>query len=309
MTSPGTSASGRRSGEWALTLPSFGWMVVFFFLPALIVVFLSFKPADTLGGVGEGWTLENWRALAEEQYRPILWRTLWLSTATSCLCVLLALPCALVMARARGAWRHLLLLAVVIPFWTNFLIRIFAWKSLMHPDGLLSRLCRAAGLLGEDNQLLYNSGAVLLVMVYTQLPFAILPLYAAAEKFDFSLLEAARDLGASALRAVWSVFVPGVSRGIGTAFLATFVCTLGMYVVPDVVGGTDTEMLGNRIAQRVRTDRNLPLAAALSGAMLGMVGLIFLAQAVARRLVLGPKHGTASPAAASKSIPNPSGGS
>ncbi len=288
----------RRSGELLLSLPSFGWLVVFFFLPALIVLYLSFKPADPQGGVGPGWTLVHWQALAEEQYRPILWRTLWLSTATSCLCVLLALPCALVLARMRGVWRHLLLLLVVIPFWTNFLIRVFAWKSMMHPDGMLSVTLRAAGLMSEDAQLLYNSGAVLLVMVYTQLPFAILPLYAAAEKFDFSLLEAARDLGASSLRALWSVFVPGVSRGISTAFLATFVCTLGMYVVPDIVGGTDSEMLGNRIAQRVRGDRNLPLAAALSGAMLGMVGLMFLAQALVRRFWSGGSRRTVMDAAA-----------
>lgn len=281
--------SQSRTGEILLTLPSFGWMLVCFFIPALIVLYLSFKPADSLGGVGEGWTLAHWRAVAEEQYRPILWRTLWLSTATSCICVLLAVPCSLVLARLQGAWRHVLLLLVVIPFWTNFLIRIFAWKSLLHPEGFLGNSLRAAGLLSEDAQLLYNSGAVLLVMVYTQLPFAILPLYAAAEKFDFSLLEAARDLGASATRAIWSVFVPGVSRGIATAFLATFVCTLGMYVVPDIVGGTDTEMLGNRIAQRVRTDRNLPLAAALSGAMLGMVALMFLAQALVKRLFTGPE--------------------
>ncbi|RBP40307.1 spermidine/putrescine transport system permease protein [Roseimicrobium gellanilyticum] len=286
----GTSRS--RTGEVLLTLPSFGWMLVCFFIPALIVLYLSFKPADSMGGVGEGWTLAHWSALVEEQYRPILWRTLWLSTATSCICVLLAVPCSLVLARLQGAWRHVLLLLVVIPFWTNFLIRIFAWKSLLHPEGFLSSTLRSAGLLSEDAQLLYNSGSVLLVMVYTQLPFAILPLYAAAEKFDFSLLEAARDLGASARRAIWSVFVPGVSRGIATAFLSTFVCTLGMYVVPDIVGGTDTEMLGNRIAQRVRTDRNLPLAAALSGAMLGMVALMFLAQALVKRLLTAPEGGS-----------------
>lgn len=279
------TTSRNRTGEILLTLPSFGWMLVCFFIPALIVLYLSFKPADSMGGVGEGWTLAHWRALGEEQYRPILWRTLWLSTATSCICVLLAVPCSLVLARLQGAWRHVLLLLVVIPFWTNFLIRIFAWKSLLHPEGFLSNLLRSTGFLSEDAQLLYNSGAVLLVMVYTQLPFAILPLYAAAEKFDFSLLEAARDLGASATRAIWSIFVPGVSRGIATAFLATFVCTLGMYVVPDIVGGTDTEMLGNRIAQRVRSDRNLPLAAALSGAMLGMVALMFVMQAVVKKLL------------------------
>jgi ABC-type spermidine/putrescine transport system permease subunit I len=268
----------RTRSEWLLTAPSLGWMTVFFLVPALIVLVLAFKPADPLGGVGAGWTLDQWRALLDEQYRPIVWRTLWLSTATSLLCVLIAVPCAMVLARARGAWKNLLLLLVVVPFWTNFLIRIFAWKSLLHPEGMVSRALLTLGLMGEDSQLLYNSGAVLLVMVYTQLPFAILPLYAAAEKFDFGLLEAARDLGASALRAVWSIFIPGISRGIGTAVLVTFVYTLGMYVVPDIVGGTDTEMLGNRIAQRARTDRNLPLASAMAAAMLGMVLVVMAVQ-------------------------------
>lgn len=270
-------ASHRRN-ELLLTTPSLGWMTVFFFIPAIIVLVISFKPADPLGGLGSGWTLDHWRALLDEQYRPILWRTMWLSTATSLLCVIIAVPCVLVMARTQGGWKNVLLLLVVVPFWTNFLIRIFAWKALLHPEGIVTRGLLAVGLMSEDSQLLYNSGAVLLVMVYTQLPFAILPLYAAAEKFDFGLLEAARDLGASSLRAVWSVFVPGVSRGIGTAMLATFVCTLGMYVVPDIVGGTDTEMLGNRIAQRVRSDRNLPLAAAMAGAMLGMVMVVMAVQ-------------------------------
>jgi ABC-type spermidine/putrescine transport system permease subunit I len=278
MTAPRT-----KSREYLLTTPSLGWMTAFFFIPAVIVLVLAFKPADPMGGVGAGWTLDHWRALFDEQYRPILWRTLWLSTATSLICVLLAVPCAMVMARAHGAWKSLLLLLVVVPFWTNFLIRIFAWKSLLHPDGFVSRALLASGLTSEDSQLLYNSGAVLLVMVYTQLPFAILPLYAAAEKFDFGLLEAARDLGASALRGVWSVFIPGVSRGIGTAVLVTFVYTLGMYVVPDIVGGTDSEMLGNRIAQRVRTDRNLPLASAMAAALLGMVLVLMAIQSLYRK--------------------------
>ena len=114
-------------------------------------------------------------------------------------------------------------------------------------------------------------------MIYTQLPFAILPLYAAAEKFDFSLLEAARDLGASRWKAFTAVFIPGIMRGIGAAALMVFVATIGMYVVTDVVGGTDTEMIGNKIAQRVQSDRNLPQAAALSAGLLVAVMLLLIA--------------------------------
>jgi spermidine/putrescine transport system permease protein len=175
------------------------------------------------------------------------------------------------MARAGGRWRHLLLLLVVIPFWTSFLIRIFAWKSLLHPQGSISQLMQWLGVIDDGGVLLYNNTSVVLVMIYTQLPFAILPLYAAAEKFDFTLLEAARDLGASRWKAFTAVFIPGIGRGIGAAALMVFVATIGMYVVPDIVGGTDTEMIGNKIAQRVQGDRNLPEAAALSAALLAAV--------------------------------------
>jgi spermidine/putrescine transport system permease protein len=151
-----------------------------------------------------------------------------------------------------------------VPFWTSFLIRIFAWKVLLHPEGMLKAALVGLGLISEQAPLLYTPGAVLLVMVYTFLPFAILPIYAAAEKFDFRLLEAARDLGASPLRAFVLVFLPGIRSGLLTAFLVVFIPALGSYVIPDLVGGPGGEMLGNKIAQRVFVDRNLPQASALS---------------------------------------------
>jgi ABC-type spermidine/putrescine transport system permease subunit I len=263
-----------RRTEWLLTLPSLGWLAIFFAAPALIVFLLAFKMADVTGGVAPGWTLDNVRALADPQYRPILWRTLWISGATTLICLALALPVSFGMARATARRKNLLLLLIIIPFWTSFLVRVFAWKTLLQSDGPVSHLLEASGLFEESPTLLYNSGAVLLIMVYTQLPFAILPLYAAAERFDFTLLEAARDLGASGFRAFRSVFIPGISRGLGAAALIVFVATIGMYVVPDIVGGTDSEMIGNKIAQRAQGDRNLPLAAALAAALLLSVTLV-----------------------------------
>lgn len=267
----------RKLQEILLTLPSMVWLVAFFVVPALIVFALAVRPADELGGVGQGWTLEHLRSLADENYREIWWRTLWIGVVTSVACVALAVPVSLAMARASGRWRHLLLLLVVIPFWTSFLIRVFAWKSLLHPQGTVSQIMQGLGLIDDGGVLLYNNTAVVLVMIYTQLPFAILPLYAAAEKFDFSLLEAARDLGASRWKAFTAVFIPGIMRGIGAAALMVFVATIGMYVVTDVVGGTDTEMIGNKIAQRVQSDRNLPQAAALSAGLLVAVMLLLIA--------------------------------
>lgn len=262
----------RRHEPW-VTLPSFAWLVALFLVPAAIVFAIAFRPADPFGGIGAGWTLDTLRSLGDPNYPAILWRTLWLSAATTAACLLLATPVAYFMARVPARWRPPLLLAVVVPFWTSFLVRIFAWKVVLHPEGPVAHALAALRIVPPGTQLLYNSGAVLLVLVYTELPFAILPLYAAAEKFDFRLLEAARDLGAGPFRAFWSVFLPGIRRGLLTAMLVTLIPALGSYVVPDLVGGPTSEMLGNKIAQRTFTDRNLPHASALS-ALLALAVLV-----------------------------------
>ena len=246
------------------TLPSLGWLVLFVLAPTLLVFGIAFRPTDAAGGIGSGWTSGQFRIFLLPGIHALLWRTLWISALTTAICLAVALPVAWFMARAPERWRPRLLLLVVVPFWTNFLIRVFAWNQILHSEGALARLLRGLRLLGENESLLFNSGAVVLVSVYTYLPFAILPLYAAAEKFDFSLLDAARDLGASAGRSIRSVFLPGIRKGIATALVIVFVPMLGSYVVPDLVGGTDGQMIGNKIAQRNFADRNLPSASALS---------------------------------------------
>jgi spermidine/putrescine transport system permease protein len=158
-------------------------------------------------------------------------------------------------------------------------IRVFACQQILHAEGAIAMVLRAVGMLGETDRLLGNSTAIVIVSVYTYLPFAILPIYAAAEKFDFHLLDAARDLGAKPFRAFRSVFLPGIRKGLVTAFLIVFIPMLGSYVIPDMVGGTDTRMIGNVIAQRNFNDRNLPQAAALSCALT----LLVLAPMILRR--------------------------
>lgn len=247
-----------------MTLPSFVWLGVLFLVPTVLVFAITFKPATPWGGIGEGWTLETLRTLGNPNYPAIIWRTLRLSMLATGLCILLATPMAYAMARAGTVLRRWLLLLVVLPFWTSSLVRIFAWKVLLHPEGVLKHVLVALGLVAPEATLLYNEQAVLLVMVYTELPFAILPIYAAAEKFDFRLIEAAKDLGASSFRAFRSIFLPGIRVGLLTAFLMVFVPSLGSYVIPDIVGGPTSEMVGNKIAQRTFVDRNLPHAAGLS---------------------------------------------
>ncbi|WP_395747459.1 ABC transporter permease [Prosthecobacter sp.] len=251
-----------------MTLPSLAWLMVFFVVPAVLVFVTAFRPADLQGGVGPGWTLATLEELRDPVYPPILWRTFWLSGLTTAACLALALPMAFQMARVGPRLRQALLLLVIIPFLSNFLIRIFAWKSLLHPEGPLTKMLVALHVVPENAMLLNHAGTVLLVLVYTQLPFAILPLYAAAEKFDFGLLDAARDLGAGPWAAFSKVFVPGVRRGLISAGVMVFVCCLGQYVIPQMVGGASDEMLGSKIAQRVFSDRNLPHASALAAGLM-----------------------------------------
>jgi spermidine/putrescine transport system permease protein len=257
----------RKQVEILATLPSLSWLALFVLVPSLMVLTIAFRNTDPAGGIGAGWTWEQFRVFTEKSTLTLVWRTLWISTLTTLLCLILALPVAWRIARASGKWRSRLLLLVIVPFWTNFLIRVFAWNQILHSEGALARFFRAIHLLGENDSLLFNSGAVLLVSVYTYLPFAILPLYAAAEKFDFGLLDAARDLGATAFQAFGSVFLPGIRKGLSTALLIVFIPMLGSYVVPDLVGGTDGQMLGNKIAQRNFADRNLPAASAMAAVL------------------------------------------
>lgn len=267
--------------ELLVTLPSLLWLAIFFLIPTLIVLAIAFKPTDFYGGVGAGWTLETLRSLGNPNYPAIIWRTILLSIATTIICIVLAIPTGYFVARQGTRWRQIMLLLIIVPFWTSFLIRIYAWKVLLHPDGLIKKFLASLSIVDIHTSLLHNQWAVLLVMVYTFLPFAILPIYAAAEKFDYHLVEAARDLGARQWQGFYKVFLPGIRRGLLTAILVVFIPALGTYLIPDIMGGPDAEMIGNKIAQRVFVDRNLPHASALSALLtlavfLPMVAVLFL---------------------------------
>ncbi len=268
-----------RKPELLATAPSFLWLALFVFVPFAIIFTIAFRPALPAGGIGEGWSLDAIRALKDPIYPSLLFRTLTISFVTTALCLALALPVAWHLARLPPKWRSRILILIIIPFWTNFVIRVFAWQQILHAEGAIASTFRSIGFLGETDRLLGNSMAVIVVSVYTYLPFAILPMFAAAEKFDFALLDAARDLGAKPFRAFRSVFLPGIRQGLITAVLIVFIPMLGSYVIPDMVGGTDSQMLGNKIAQRNFNDRNLPEAAALSCALT----LLVLAPMLLRR--------------------------
>lgn len=270
--------------ELSLTCPSFVWLTLFFFIPSIIIFCYTFKPTDIYGGIGEGWTLNTLQVLLKPHYYLLIWRTLWLSSLTTMICLMLAIPMGYRLAVSKSNTRRLLLLLIVVPFWSSFLIRIFAWKTLLHPEGAFKSMLVWLNIVSEETTLLYNSGAVLLVMVYTYLPFAVFPIYAAASKFNFQLMEAALDLGASQSQAFIKVFIPGIRKGISTALLMVFIPAIGAYVIPDLVGGSNTEMIGNKIAEKTFVERSLPQASALSAllCMVVLAAMLFIKKLVFR---------------------------
>ena len=259
--------------ELLLTCPSFGWLSFFFVVPACIVYTFAFRASDATGTVLPEWTIASLKALCDTTTLDIAWRTIWLSVTTMVICVTAALPVSYHMACASKARQRRLLLFVVIPLWSCFLVRIFAWKVVLHPEGIIKSFLVTCGCVDSSTSLLYNNVAVLIVMVYSYLPFAILPLYSAASKFNFSLFEAAMDLGATKRYAFYAVFVPYMKPALLTASLMVFIPAAGAYVIPEVVGGKSSEMLGNTIARRVFVDRSLPDA---SGLALLLCAIIFI---------------------------------
>lgn len=247
------------------------WMIAFFLIPSLVVYTYAFKPSDIYGGVGEGWTFNTILSLGNMMYVKLLLRTLWLSAITTLLTLFLAVPVGYHLITISKKQRNLLLMMLIVPFWSSLLIRIFAWKTLLHPEGIFHKILEAVYLISPNTTLLYNSIAVTFVMVYTFLPFAVLPVYASATKFNLELIEAAMDLGATRMQAIFKVFLPGIETGIATAAIMVFIPAVGTYVIPDLVGGVNSEMLGNKIAQKTFVERDLPQACALSAMLAAVV--------------------------------------
>jgi spermidine/putrescine transport system permease protein len=245
--------------------PQSAWLLVFFAAPLLIIVAYSFLQKSLYGGVTPQLSLDAYRELANPALLGVALRTVWVSFAATVLTLLIALPCGYSIARSHSQPMRLFL--IIVPFWTNFLVRIYAWISILGNEGFLNDILRALGISSNGVQFLYNQWAVILVLVYMYLPYAILPLFTSIDKFDFTLLEAARDLGASKLESYRLVLLPNIRSGVVTAILFTFIPIFGAYAIPLLVGGKDAYMLGNVIADQVTKTRNWPLASSISMAV------------------------------------------
>ncbi len=267
---PRLERSARRRESWRGFLhaaPAYLYLTLFFTLPLLIVFVFSFASRSRTGRPElESWNVDSWIRLADPLVRTIVVRSFTMATFNTVLCLLIAYPFAYWIAtRARQSTRTLLLVAVLIPFWSNFLVRTYAWRMLLDSDGYITQLGEATGLWGR---MLFTAPAVFIGLVYGYLPFMVLPLYAALERMDWSLVEAGRDLFASGPKAFQKITLPLSKPGIIAGSILVFIPSLGAYVTPDILGGAKTTLLGNYIVTQFGAARNWPFGSALSGAVL-----------------------------------------
>ncbi len=253
-----------------LALPAYAYLVVFFAIPLVIVLVYSFATRNRFGGTDlSGWNLDAYRRLGEPIVRDILFRSVWLAVITTVICLVIAYPFAYFLATRRPVVRNLMLVFVMIPFWSNFLVRNYAWRVILGNDGIVTRTTEAIGL--GETEILFTQSAVVLGLVYGFLPFMILPLYASIERIDLGLVEASRDLYASGYQTFRRVLLPLSMPGVIAGSILVFVPSLGAYVTPEILGGAKTTLLGSYIVTQFLTARNWPVGASLSFVLMAVM--------------------------------------
>ena len=255
-------------------------MLALFFVPLIIVLFYSFLTRGAYGGVTFPFSLESYGRVFDPLYLTIAWRSFWIAAVSTALCLVLSFPLALYIAR-YSTRKILLLNLVMLPFWTSFLIRTYAWMFLLRDTGLINTVLESLHLINAPLPLLFNTPAVILGLVYGYLPFMVLPLYATIEKLDPAWLDAAADLGANPLIATWKVIVPLSWPGIIAGSLLVFIPCLGAYLTPDLMGGGKTVMLGNLVQNQFTASRDWPFGAAVS--LLLMLSVVIITALMSKR--------------------------
>ncbi len=269
-TGPSVERKARRRDAWRgffHAAPAYVYLTFFFILPLLIVFVFSFGSRGRTGRpLLDNWNVDSWIKLLDPLVRTIAIRSFWLALLNTVLCLIVAYPFAYWIAtRRRQSTRYFLLILVLIPFWSNFLVRTYAWRMLLDSNGYITQIGEMTGLWGR---LLFTAPAVFLGLLYGYLPFMVLPLYATIERLDWDLVEAARDLYASGTKAFTKVTLPLSRPGIVAGSILVFIPSLGAYVTPDILGGAKTTLLGNYIVTQFGAARNWPFGAAISSAIL-----------------------------------------
>ena len=283
----------RRITLGTLLSPGTIWIVLLYVIPSILIISYSFLTKKLGGGVIWEFTLDSYNKLFT--YNPdslfindfvvIFARTFWWGILTVLICLVIGYPLAFYIAQQKSATRNLLIFLVIIPFWTNLLVRIYAWKFILNNNGLLNVMLSALGF--SRIPFINTPWAVILGLVYVSLPFMILPLYASIEKFNYALVEAAHDLGAGYLRVFVRVFFPLTLPGVVAGSLLVFIMTIGQFVVPTILGGGKVMMVGNLLALQFSQAFDWPFGAAIAVIfiMLMMAGLVYYIIAESRKEV------------------------
>lgn len=256
--------------SWPL-LPALVWLAAFFFVPLLLILAVSFASRGLYGGVQWTFSGENYAMILDPLYVWIYVRSFALAAATTVACLILGFPLAYYMARLPPRWQGVWLLLIIIPFWTNFLVRTYAWMFILRGEGLLNRGLMAAGVIDAPLEILYTNTAVLIGLVYGYLPFMVLPLYAAAARLDRSLVEAAWDLYAGRWSVFQRVIVPLTKPGIIAGCALVFIPAIGAFITPDLLGGARTMMVGNLVQHEYLVIRDWPFGSAISFVLMATV--------------------------------------
>lgn len=265
-----------KPGGLLLALPAIFWLGCFFILPLLIVLVISFLTRGSGGSVVLPFTLENYERVFDV-YWIVLQRSIWIALLTTLICLLVGYPLAFfIRTRRNNFTKQFALFLVILPFWTNFLVRTYAWRIILGREGIINSWLMNAGIINEPLPLLNTEFSVLLGLVYGFLPFMVLPIYASVSKFDFRFVEAAHDLGANDWSAFWRVMLPMTLPGVIAGCILVFIPAIGTFITSDLLGGTQGLMIGNLIQNQYRGVGNLPVGAALSIVMMAIVMLALL---------------------------------
>lgn len=279
--------------DWLLIGPGLGWLAVFMVVPCAVLFANAFFERGVYGGIVYDFTLDNFARAAEPLYAAIFLGSARIALTATVIALLVGYPAAYAIARQPAGRQMALLVLVMLPFWSNYLIRTYAWIVLLNREGLINRSLAGLGVVSEPLPLLYNEFAVVVGLVYNYLPFVVLAIFSALQRLDPSLSEASRDLGAGAWTTFVRITLPLTAPGIAAGAVFVFVLSIGNFITPDLLGGGRMQMIGNLVYDQFLTARDWPFGAALAFLLIAVMMALLFAQAVVARRVhgeRGPAH-------------------
>jgi len=282
----GGSKSSRQLG-WFWSLPGLIFLTIFAAFPVISMLFMSVLTAGRFGGVTTPFTLNNLIRATDQTFLKVIFTSILIATATALLSLLIGFPTALFISRLSRKWQIILIIAIILPYWTNFLVRTYAWLVLLNNEGIINKFLKNIGLIDQPIEMLYTPLAVIVGMTYLYLPLMILPIYAALEKVDKNLVEASLDLGSSAWKSLKTISIPLAMPGILIGLIFVFVPSMGNFVVPELLGGGKTVMIGNLVRDQFLKARDWPFGATFALILtIILVVLIFIQSRVSKKVNL-----------------------